>query len=220
MIKANVVATGSSGNFCIIEDSVAVDAGVPFKVVEPYLDKIKLLLLTHEHSDHFKGSTIRRMALEKPLLKIGCGPFMVDRLIGVGVSKKQIAVLHPRMIYNCGICNVIPIPLYHDVPVYGYKIHYPNGKVFYATDTRSLAGVSAVNYDLYMVESNYDEQELKTRMDEKLDAGQYAYEMRVLKNHLSAKKCNDWIYKNAGPHSEYIYLHQHRGRDEGENNRV
>ena len=214
MIKADIVATGSTGNFAVIEDAVAIDAGVPYKTVEPYMDKIKLLLLTHDHSDHFKGSTIRRMALEKPLLKIGCGPFLMDEVLALGVRSNQIVELQPRMIYDCGICNIIPFPLFHDRPNYGYKLHFPKGKVFWATDTRTLNGISARNYDLYCVERNFDEKELKARMDEKLSSGMYAYEERVVKNHLSAKRCDDWLYRNMGRNSEYIYLHQHVDRGE------
>jgi len=222
LVSAEVIATGSTGNFCIVGKNVAIDAGIPYKNVEPYMDRIKLLLLTHVHSDHFKASTIRRMALEKPLLKIGCGPFLVKHLVDAGVNKNQIIVLEPRLIYNFGICNVIPFPLYHDVPNYGYKLHFPNGKVFYATDTRSLKGITAPQYDLYMVEKNYNDDELKARLDAKMESGEYAYEIRVMKNHLSEHRVNDWLYKNMGPRSEYIYLHQHvdRGKDEGKNHRI
>ena len=216
MINADVVRTGSSGNFCVIENSVAIDAGVPYKVVEPYMDRIKLLLLTHEHSDHFKPSTIRRMALEKPLLKIGCGPFLAKNVLDAGVRMNQIIVMHPRMVYECGIVNVIPEALFHDVPNYAYKLHFPKGKVFYATDTRSLGQIVAPSYDLYLIENNYKDEEIKARMDAKLSEGLYVYEERVIKNHLSEKRCNDWLYRNMGPRSEYVYLHRHvdRGRDE------
>ena len=38
----------------------------------------------------------------------------------------------------------------------GYRVLFDNYKVFYATDTRTLDGISARNYDLYLVEGNYD----------------------------------------------------------------
>ena len=218
MIDANILATGSTGNAVIVQKNILIDCGVPFRTVEPYIWEIKLVLLTHQHGDHFKPSTLRRMSLEKPLMRFGCGPFLVDRLVKAGVSKQQIDVLQPKMLYGYGIVNVIPFPLYHDVPNYGFKLHFPEGKVFYATDTRSLNGIVALNYDLYLVEANYKDEELRARMDEKIAAGEYAYEERVVKNHLSEKRCNDWLYKNMGPTSEYIYLHQHierGGVDEG-----
>ena len=216
MIKYDIIQTGSMGNAVVIQDNILVDCGVPYKKVEPYLENIKLVLLTHIHSDHFKASTIRRMALEKPLLRFGCGSFMVSSLLGVGVPKAQIDVLEPQIMYGYGVCNVIPVMLFHDVPNFGYKLHFPAGKVFYATDTGSLGRIVAKNYDLYLVESNYEGQELKARMDEKEMAGQFAYERRVMRYHLSEKQCNDWLYKMMGPKSEYVYLHQHIEREEHE----
>lgn len=215
-----VIATGSTGNAVIIEKSILIDVGVPYKKIEPYMGDIKLVLLTHQHSDHFRASTVRRMALEKPLLRFGCGPFLTPLLVKAGVPKQQIDVMQPKMLYGYGICNVIPVELVHDVENYGYKLHFEKGKVFYATDTGSLSMVSAKGYDLYLVESNYKKDELQARMDEKLANGQYAYEQRALKYHLSEEKVNDWLYKNMGKNSEYVYLHCHvdRGADESKDN--
>jgi len=221
MIPFTVIGSSSKGNSVLINDEVLVDAGLPYIKIEPYMDKIKLCLLTHVHGDHFKSSTVRRMALEKPLLRFGCGSWMAKPLVDAGVSKYQISLLKERMMYGFGICNVIPVSLIHDVENFGYKIHFSNGKVFYATDTGSLSGVSAKDYDLYLVEANYDEQELRTRMDAKLAAGQYAYEQRALRYHLSLQQCNNWLYKQMGRNSEYAYMHCHEdSRDEGQNTEI
>ena len=56
---------------------------------------------------------------------------------------------------------------------------------------------------------NYDEEELKTRLKEKEDNGEYAYEYRVLETHLSKEECNRFLIENMGNNSECIYLHQH-----------
>lgn len=213
-MEYKIIATGSTGNAVIVEKSVLIDVGVPYKKIEPYMGDIKLVLLTHVHSDHFKGSTVRRMALEKPLLRFGCGPFLADKLVKNGVPKHQIDILLPKMLYGYGICNVIPVELVHDVDNYGYKLHFDKGKVFYATDTGSLSGVSAKGYDLYLVENNYRDDELQARMDEKIERGQYAYEQRAMKYHLSERKVNDWLYKNMNSRSEYVYLHCHVDRGE------
>ena len=50
MIECEVVATGSSGNCVVVEKSIMIDCGVPFKLVEKKIGDIKLLLLTHIHS--------------------------------------------------------------------------------------------------------------------------------------------------------------------------
>lgn len=46
----NVVASSSKGNFTVIDNCIAIDLGVPYKTVKPYAKKLKLVLLTHEHS--------------------------------------------------------------------------------------------------------------------------------------------------------------------------
>ena len=71
-MKYEILATGSDGNCVILDGSVMVDCGVPYKTVAPHLAGLKLVLLTHLHSDHFNPRTIRRMAYEKPSLRFGC----------------------------------------------------------------------------------------------------------------------------------------------------
>ena len=214
MVKVDVVATGSSGNFAVIENVIAIDAGVSYKVVEPYLDKLKLVLLTHEHGDHFKISTVRRMALEKPKLKFACGPFMVHKLMDAKVPERNIVILRPNLLYGFGICDVIPVELEHDVKNYGYKIHFRHGKMFWATDMASLNGIVAKGYDLYCVEANYEKDEIQARMDAKLSEGVYAYEQRVVRYHMSKEDCDNWLVRNMGRNSEYIYLHCHEEKGE------
>lgn len=196
----------------LVHNSILIDAGLPFYKIEPYLENIKLCLLTHGHGDHFKSSTVRRMSLEKPSLQFGACSWLAKPLIDAGVSKKQINILVPNMMYGFGICNVIPVKLIHDVDNVGYKLHFKDGKVFYATDTGTLSHVSAKNYDLYLCEANYEEAELRARMDAKLAEGRYAYEQRAVKYHLSKQQCDDWLYKNMGSNSEYVYLHCHVDR--------
>jgi len=209
MIEYSIVSTGSVGNCVVLDTRVMVDAGVSYVKVEPYMEKLKLLLLTHQHSDHFKPSTVRRMAFEKPKLRIGCPPYMAGLLVDAGVAKNQIVVMRQNLMYGFGICNVIPFSVFHDVPNVGYKIHFPNCRVFYATDMGHLNGIVAKGYDLYLVEANYEDDEIKARMDAKIAQGIYPYEQRALRYHMSKAKCNDWLVKNMGAQSEYAYLHCH-----------
>lgn len=212
MIDVRVVQTGSSGNCVIFDKSVMVDCGVSYKKVEPYMKDVRLLLLTHIHSDHFKASTIRRMALERPKLRIACCRWMVKPLTDANVKPEQIIVMEPNKIYGFGICDVIPFEVEHDVPNVGYKIHFPSCKVVYATDCVNLRGIRAKDYDLYCVEANFQKEELQARMDAKKEAGLYPYEQRVLKCHMSKEECDDWLVKNMGHDSQYMYLHCHEDK--------
>ncbi|NLK37114.1 MAG: hypothetical protein GX299_03405 [Epulopiscium sp.] len=99
----------------------------------------------------------------------------------------------------------------HNVPNCGYHIWLGNKALFYATDTNTLNGVEAKNYDLYMVEANYTDNDILERIKAKESQGVHCYEYDVLKNHLSKEKADNWLYQNMGSNSQYIYMHQHEG---------
>lgn len=215
MVDYTIISSGSKGNAVVLNGEVLIDCGVPFKALECYYKDLKLVLMTHIHSDHFKKATVKKLAALRPTLCFGCGPWLAGPLIEVGVPKRNIHVLEQRMMYPYPGVSVIPVMLTHNVPNYGYKLHFPGGKVFYATDTGNLDGVKAYHYDLYMVEANYEDEEIRARIRQKEEAGVYPYEKRVLHNHLSKKQCDDFIYANIGPGGQYVYMHQHEGGEEG-----
>lgn len=219
MIRYNILSTGSEGNAVIIQDIVLVDCGVSWKLIEPYAKDLKLVLISHIHVDHLKKQTIKRLAAERPSLRFGCGRFVAPSLLNAGVRESNIDILDADVMYGYGLLNVIPVTLTHNVPNYGFKLHFKAGKVFYATDTGNLNGITARHYDLYMLEANYGEQEIQERIARKKEAGEFIYENSVLKNHLSLEQCNDFIYRNIGPGGEYVYLHQHKERAEHGHNR-
>ena len=208
-ISYNIISTGSKGNAVIINNFILIDCGVSFKSILPYIKSLKLVLLTHIHTDHFNKTTVRLLASERPTLRFLCGDWMVKSLIDCEVDKSNIDIVKSNNIYDYGLCSISPVELVHDVNNYGYKIHFCNKKMFYATDTNSLDGIKAINYELYMIEANYEDEEIKERIKRKKENGEYAYEYKVIKNHLSKAKCDDFIYKNAGALSEYVYLHCH-----------
>lgn len=218
-MKHNIISTGSKGNAVIINDYILIDCGVPFRDLQPYYKDFKIVFLTHIHGDHFRKSTIKKLAFERPTLRFACCSWLVESLCGCDVSKKNIDVLdvmsEHNTLYSYGLFSVIPFFLKHNVPNCGYKIHFANGeKLFYATDCNNLNGIRAKNYDLYMVEANYVDEEIQEKIKKKRVDGVYAYETQVLQNHLSKAKCDDFIYRNAGAKSQHIYLHCHTD-DEG-----
>lgn len=101
-------------------------------------------------------------------------------MVECGVDKSNIDVVEAGKTYNYGLFQISPIKLYHDVPNFGYRIFMNNEKLIYATDTNSMKGIKAENYDLYMIEANYIDEEIQERIREKERQGQYAYERGVL----------------------------------------
>ena len=205
-----IVATGSAGNAVVLNDYILIDCGVSFRALSEVRKGLKIVLLTHIHSDHFNKTTIHRLAAERPTLRFACCEWLLPELLACGVSERNIDVLKIGKVYNYGAFKVSPVKLYHDVDNCGWRIFAGEEKAIYMTDTVTLEGISASGYDLYLVEANYSESDIQERIRAKEAAGQYVYEYRVLKTHLSKEKCDEWLLENMGDNSEYVYIHQHR----------
>lgn len=200
----NILSTGSKGNALIYFDKILLDCGVPFSSLKPYLYDIQLVLLSHVHGDHFSLQTLKRLAFERPSLRIGCGQHMVEHLEGF----KNIDIYEPGKIYDYGSFKVSPVKLYHDVLNFGYRIYLGNKKIFHATDTSHLEGISAKNYDLYCIEANYDEETIFDIIKEREARGEYAHQRGAINSHLSFQQTNDFFFKNKGENSVLVRLHE------------
>lgn len=212
-MRYNIISTGSKGNAVVINESIMIDAGVPFRKLSEVYRGIKLVLLTHIHGDHFNKTTIKKLAYERPTLRWACGEWLVPHLIETGVQKKNIDVMEPDKLYNYGSFKVSPVKLTHNVENCGYRIFANDKKLFYATDTGNLNGIEAKGYDLYMVEANHEIDEILERIKQKLQDGIYSYEMEAINNHLSKEKADEFIYSNIGSNGEYVYMHQHEDKE-------
>lgn len=207
-----IIRSGSKGNAVILGDRIMVDCGVPWRPINGLHKKISLVLLTHIHRDHFNPSTIHRLSKERPMLRFACGKWLLRPLLDCGVDPCRIDIMTDGTVYTyTNFCEIEPVPLVHDVPNMGYKIRLTRQgkKIFYATDTGNLNGITAKDYDLYLLEANYGEEEIRRRISEKKADGEYIYEHRAQRTHLSVEQCNDFIYANIGTGGEYVYLHQH-----------
>ena len=174
-----ILNSGSDGNCTLINDIIAIDMGVSYKLLTPHVEKLRLVLLTHVHSDHFNKATIRRLAKDRPTLRFGCCEWLVQELINCCVDRRNIDVYEVGLFYDYGLFKIMPVKLYHDVPNCGYRVFYGNEKLIYATDTYTLDGIKAIEYDYYLIEGNYqDEEELSSR------ATNNYYESRVKKTHV------------------------------------
>lgn len=202
-----IINSGSDGNCTIVNDILAIDMGVSFKKLSSYVDKLVIVLLTHIHHDHFNKLTIKKLAQIRPTLRFGCCKWLVQDLIDCGVNKENIDVYEIGKRYNYKLFKIVPIKLYHDVPQCGYRVFMNDKKLIYATDTSTLDGISAKNYDVYLIEGNYEsEDELKER------AYNNYYENRVKHTHLSKEYATEWLLKNMGDNSNCQFMHQHKER--------
>jgi len=208
----DVLATGSSGNATVINGEILIDCGVPYKTLERsgYIKNLKLVLLTHEHGDHFNPATVGRLHRERPTLRWGCCEWMVSPLLEAGVSEYAIHAYDLEYIQLYKSFDLMAFPLPHDVPNCGYRIFDGKRWLFYATDASTLDGIEAKDYDLYLIEANHTRAEIEARIAEKQARGEFSYEARAVRNHLSREQAEEWLARNARPDSEVRYLHQHK----------
>lgn len=114
-------------------------------------------------------------------------------------------------IVGCDHCFVKACETKHNVRNCCWHIWFNDGsKVFYATDMGNLNGITAPYYDLYLVEANYRDEEIQAKIAEKKVNGEYIYEKRVLRDHMSEQDAIDWVYGNMRPDSTYVWLHCHK----------
>lgn len=208
----NIISTGSKGNAVVVNNHILIDCGVPFKALKDVYKDLQIVLLTHIHTDHFKQKTLKRLVEKRPTLRFGCCEWLVNDLVESGVPKQSIDVLEIGKIYDYKAFKVSPIKLYHNVPNCGYRVFANGEKAIYATDTEHLQGITAKDYDLYMIEANYTDEDLQERINTKLEAGEYCYELNVASRHLSHEQASEWLMANMGEKSDYVFLHAHKER--------
>lgn len=204
---AKVISSGSEGNAVIYDNAIMVDCGVSLKALQEVKRSLKIVLLTHKHGDHLKLRTLQRLQAERPTLRVACGNFLLEKLPCI----KNIDVLQVGKIYDYGAFKVSPIKLYHDVPNFGWRIFLPNGqKIFHATDTVHLEGITAKGYDLYAIEHNYCEEYIQQAIEEARANGEYTHAYGSIKSHLSIQQARAFIEANRNESSEVLELHKSR----------
>lgn len=211
-----IIGTGSRGNCLQLDMSecrLIVDCGVPYKALRDLDWSMTAVLLTHEHGDHFVPSTVRSIMYDHPGVWWITPRYMVPEVGKIatecGTIGRMISIAPGSGVRYAGV-NIDPFRLHHDVPNIGYEITDSDGtKIMYATDTADLDGISIPDASCYFIEANYDEGELETAIAEKEARGEYSYERRVKKTHLSRQQADRWLADNAGDDSIFVYMHEH-----------
>lgn len=199
-----VIGSGSTGNAVIYMNSILVDCGLPYSHIKPFEKQLQIVLLTHIHGDHFNLATIQRLSFERPALRFGCCEWLQEHLKGV----RNVDVLEIGKIYDYGTFQVSPVKLYHDVPNCGYRILKDGKKILHATDTAHLEGITAKDYDLYAIESNYDEETVYRMIQMQQERGEFSHLKGSMNSHLSEQQARDFIFKNRGKNSQVLRLHE------------
>lgn len=204
-MKFYSLASGSTGNTFLVDNGkelLLIDVGIPYNKIKEKLSElnydiedVKYILITHSHNDHIKS--LNSFNMEKI--------YSCAKLPGIKnlMSKDETFYL--------GEYKIIPYPLSHDVPCFGYRIECGNESLVYITDT------GYVNYKIkkylknatyYIFESNHDINML-------MESNRPSFlKSRILsdKGHLSNEDASEIIYESIGSDTKEIYL-AHISRD-------
>jgi len=191
----NIISSNSiDGNCILFEDNLLLDIGVSFKKLTNEIDvsKIKYLLLTHEHSDHFNITAIRKLFVKNENLQIICCEWMEDMM----PFQERVHVVEIGKVYEFGDYKISPIKAYHDVPNCGYRIMLNDHKHFHITDTFCLDGISAKDYDSATIEANHEINKVNELIEEAKNNQEFTHLKGTKNSHLEVRKTLDFVKKN------------------------
>lgn len=198
-----VLGSGSDGNGYVIEcgnESIILELGMPYDsyLMNTDLSKVKAVLVSHSHHDHFKTTVAKRFG------KMGIPIYSNDEVAEIsGVPRKYNSVhaLKTGKAYMVGTGFIVQsFNLPHSVKNYGYLIrHNSFGKLLFATDT------SAFNYKFkgvnhWLIEANYDADII---IDDKLSG---MNTRSNFKDHLSKRQCLDAVKDSWDDTAESVTL--------------
>lgn len=216
-MKYEIIGSSSKGNAIVLEDIILLDCGVSYTKLYECLKKIKLIFVSHLHKDHLLPSTIKKIAYEHPNIKFIVSSYDVYiKLTDCGVNRKNVYKLNPNVWYDLKAFKVKTQPVFHDVQNHCIHIEINGKKAIYIVDTNNVNNITAKNYDLFLIENNYQKDVLQKHIDECEDENKLYYLNRVPKTHLSAEECNSFLIENMGDNSEFCYIHQSTYNYEGD----
>lgn len=196
MQQFKIIGTGSDGN-CFTFGALMIDLGLSYAKVKNDLDDISHILLTHIHGDHFKPATIRKVFVNHENITFVCGEWLREKLLEVGVDEDRILVVDFGKVYDLGTCKISPVLAYHDVENCGYRILKDGYKHFHITDTFTLDGIEAMNYDSASIECNHDYNRALELIDEAKENDEFSHLQNAIKNHLAVHKTIEFCKRNS-----------------------
>ena len=196
MHQFKIIGTGSDGN-CFTFGPLMIDLGLSYTKVKSSLDDITHILLTHIHGDHFKPATIRKVFVNHENITFVCGEWLRDKLLDVGVDEDRILVVECGKVYDLGDYSISPVLAYHDVENCGYRIKLDDYLHFHITDTFSLDGIVALNYDSASIECNHEYDKALELIDEAKENDEFSHLQNAIKNHLAVHKTIEFCKRNS-----------------------
>ncbi len=127
----------------------------PFMVDKEYNDA-DLILLTHDHFDHFSPEDIKKVMTEKSTFIL---PFSMEDDLDI-FPKNPIACVYPDDMLNCEFCKVNAVWAYNlkntqfhsvDNKWVGYVIEFDGISLYYTSDTELIPEMEDIECDVIFV---------------------------------------------------------------------
>ena len=153
-MKFYLLASGSKGNCCVIENRnsrIVIDCGTTKKYLTQCLNEINIplnslqgMLITHNHSDHIKQLKMFRS---------------IPTYSEFELDVEEQVLIQANQVFDISSLKIQSIRLSHDASCLGYIIQDEASKLVYITDTGYLKEEYyevLANADYYIFESNHD----------------------------------------------------------------
>lgn len=211
------LSSGSNGNCYYIGNGnagILIDAGIGIRTLKQRLenaglglDAVRMLIVTHDHTDHIRGIGSIAKRLSVPIYTTSVLHSAIARRNGIGEEISGCRrVLRPGQEVTVGEYGITAFEVPHDATqTLGYRIRTAEMSIVFMTDLGRVPEY-ALEYcrkaDYVVIESNYD-------MD-MLIHGSYPPELkaRVIseRGHLSNDMCADAIRKFLHPRLKGVFL--------------
>lgn len=195
------ISTGSKNGNCYIYDSLMFDVGVSYNQIKDELDKIKIIFVSHLHTDHIKKDTVIKIKENYPKIMFVGGNNTKDLY-------EELEVRHTIMelgkVYDFKVMKLATVALYHDIENYGLRVFHNEIKGIYITDTNTVEGIHFKDYDFVIIEANYDEDKHLELAETSSFGNRY---LNAMNSHLSFKQAYTAIDENAKDGTEILLIH-------------
>ena len=215
--KVEILGTGSTGNAVLIDDTIMIDCGLGVNKLLPYLQNVRHLFITHRHSDHLNISVLKNIAkkVSKSIIRFGrhvnsdCYN-MIERKAPEIAEMIESERLTSHSLLDLKIDGVEykieTYPLYHDVENQGFVITKNGKTLIHATDTSTMKDAPNRQFDVILVEGNYDESKLIEYL--KSDDREVRYRAARNLRHLSIQAHENFVKSHSHPDTISLMLHE------------
>ena len=220
--KVEILGTGSTGNAVLIDDTIMIDCGLGVNKLLPYLQNVRHLFITHRHSDHLNISVLKNIAkkISESIIRFGLHVNsdcynMIERKAPEIAEMIESERLTSHSLLDLKIDGVEykieTYPLYHDVENQGFVITKNGKTLIHATDTSTMKDAPNRQFDVILVEGNYDESKLIEYL--KSDDREVRYRAARNLRHLSIQAHENFVKSHS--HRDTISLMLHESYDFG-----